>query len=69
MTTAPSPSESEFATAEEAEAHDRWFRKEVDAALREADDPATQWVPHDQVMANMDAIIEVAEKKLATRKS
>lgn len=69
MTTALSPIASEFATAEEAEAHDRWFRQQVEAALREADDPATQWIPHDQVMANMEALIEAAEKKHAGRRS
>ncbi|TDG01891.1 hypothetical protein E1N52_42615 [Paraburkholderia guartelaensis] len=69
MNTTLSPIESEFATAEEAEAHDRWFRKQVEAALREADDPATQWVAHDQVAASMEAIIAAAEKKHAARRS
>ncbi|WP_205183675.1 stability determinant [Burkholderia sp. LMG 13014] len=52
-----SPIESEFATAEEAEAYDRWFRAEVQASL---DDP-TPNVPHDQVMADMRAML--AERK------
>lgn len=34
--------------AHEAAEHDQWFRAEVQAALIEADDPATQWVSHDQ---------------------
>lgn len=34
--------------AHEAVEHDQWFRAEVQAALIEADDPATQWVSHDQ---------------------
>lgn len=52
-----SPIESEFATAEEAEAYDRWFRAEVQASL---DDPSPN-VPHDQVMADMRAML--AERK------
>ena len=38
----------------DAAAHDRAFRADVEAALREADDPATKWVPHDKVMAKLD---------------
>lgn len=53
------PIESEFATAEEAEAYDRWFREQVQAAI---DDPCPA-IPHDQVMAEMRAII--AKKKAA----
>ena len=29
--------------------HDAWFRAEVEQALREANDPATIMVPHEQV--------------------
>lgn len=35
--------------AHAAAAHDAWFRGQVEAALREADDPGTDWVPHDVV--------------------
>ena len=49
-----SPIESEFATTEEAEAYDRWFRAKVEAALR--DNSPT--IPHDEVMAEIDALIE-----------
>ncbi|MFM0593994.1 type II toxin-antitoxin system RelB family antitoxin [Paraburkholderia dilworthii] len=52
-----SPIESEFATAEEAEAYDRWLRAEVQASL---DDPAPN-VPHDKVMGDMRALL--AERK------
>lgn len=48
-----SPIESEFATAEEAAAYDRWFRDQVQEAI---DDPRPS-IPHDQVMAEMRAII------------
>ncbi|HEY0622207.1 stability determinant [Sphingomonas sp.] len=48
------PIYSEFDTEEEAEAHDKWFRAQVEAALASTE-PDT---PHDQVMAEIDAIIE-----------
>lgn len=48
------PIYSEFDTEEEAEAHDKWFRAQVEAALKSTE-PDT---PHDQVMAEIDAIIE-----------
>lgn len=57
--TAHSKIESEFATPEDAEAHDAWFRAKVQAALD--DDGPT--IPHEQVMAEMRALIE--EKKRA----
>ena len=41
------PIESEFATTEEAEAYDAWFRAQVEASLA---DPRPG-IPHDQVMA------------------
>lgn len=54
-----SPIESEFASAEEAEAYDRWFRAEVEAALAE---PGPR-IPHDQVMAEMRARIAAARNR------
>lgn len=51
------PIESEFETTEEAEARDAWFRAEVEASLA---DPSPS-IPHDQVMAELRAII--ASKK------
>ena len=54
-----SPIESEFATTEEAEAYDRWFRARVQASL----DDTHRSMPHDQVMAEMDAIIADAEQR------
>ncbi len=35
----------------EQAAHDDWFRREVDAGLAEASDPATETVSHDDVAA------------------
>jgi hypothetical protein len=65
MTTAFSPIESEFATVAEAEAYDRWFRAKVQASL--ADKRPT--IPHDQVMADMEAIVQAAERKRAAIRS
>jgi hypothetical protein len=49
-----SPIESEFATTEEAEAYDAWFRAKVAKALAST----KPRIPHDQVMAEMQAIID-----------
>ncbi len=48
------PIESEFASTEEAEAYDAWFR----AKVREALDDPRPGIPHEQVMAEMQAIID-----------
>ena len=53
-----SPLVSEFATTEEAEAYDRWFRAKVRASLA---DPRPS-VPHDEVMASARAAIEAARQ-------
>ena len=56
-----SPIESEFATTDEAAAYDHWFRTQVQEAI---DDPRPS-IPHDQVMAEMRAII--AQKRAARK--
>jgi predicted transcriptional regulator len=38
---------------QEEVAHEAWFRAEVEQAIREADDPAAEWVPHDMVKQDM----------------
>jgi hypothetical protein len=48
------PIESEFASTEEAEVYDAWFR----AKVREALDDPRPGIPHEQVMAEMQAIID-----------
>ncbi|NWA26332.1 antitoxin [Pseudomonas gingeri] len=48
-----SPIVSEFETEELAASYDRWFRAKVQASL---DDPRPN-VPHDEVMAEMRALI------------
>jgi len=55
------PIESEFATTEEAEAYDAWLRAEIEASLA---DPRPG-IPHDQVMAELRAIIEAKKAKHA----
>ncbi len=59
MSATLSPIESEFTTADEAQAYERWFRAQVQASL---DDPRPS-VPHDQVMAEIDQIIAEAERQ------
>lgn len=49
-----SPIVSEFATPEEAAAYEEWLRAKVAASL--ADERPS--IPHDEVMAEMRAIIE-----------
>ena len=55
------PIESEFATTEEAEAYDAWFRTQVEASLADT----RPGIPHDQVMAELRAIIEAKKAKHA----
>lgn len=47
--------------AHAALAHDRWFRNQVEQALKEADDPAAQWV------SNETAMTEAATRRAAWR--
>ena len=35
--------------AHEAAAHDKWFRDQIEEAIKEADDPNTDWVLHEDV--------------------
>ncbi|KQS04593.1 stability determinant [Sphingomonas sp. Leaf357] len=56
-----SPIESEFASTEEAEAYDAWFRAKVQAAL-DSDEPG---IPHEEVMAEMRQIIDDARARAA----
>lgn len=39
--------------AHEAATHDKWFREQVEIALKEADDPNTEWVSHEMVKQDM----------------
>jgi hypothetical protein len=48
------PIESEFDTAEEAEAHDAWVHAKVERALAST----KPRIPHDEVMAKAQAVLE-----------
>ena len=48
------PIVSEFASTEEEEAYDRWFRAKVREALEDEQPP----VPHDQVVTESLAIVQ-----------
>ncbi|WP_306606813.1 hypothetical protein [Azonexus sp.] len=54
-----SPIISEFDTDEQAAHHDGWFKAQVAASI-EDDQPC---LPHDQVMAELEAIISEAEQQ------
>jgi len=58
MNTVLSPIESEFATTEEAEAYERWFRAKVQESL----DDTRPNIPHDEVMAEMRQLLEDKRK-------
>ncbi|MDO9587775.1 MAG: hypothetical protein Q8R45_13560 [Brevundimonas sp.] len=53
------PIESEFASTEEAEAYDVWFRAKVARSLADTRPP----IPHDEAMAHVKAIIDRKRKK------
>ena len=59
MTTKLDPLISEFDTQEQADSYDKWFRAKVQAGI---DDPR-QRIPHDEVMAKMQAIIDAAVER------
>ena len=61
MHTVLDPIVSEFQTEEQAASHDQWFRAEVEKALANSNPR----IPHDQVMAEMRALIESKRKKFA----
>lgn len=61
MPTVLDPIVSEFATQEDADAYDVWFRAKVEEAL---DDPRPS-IPHDQVMAHIDNLIAKFEPRAA----
>ncbi|MGY2682677.1 type II toxin-antitoxin system RelB family antitoxin [Pseudomonas tolaasii] len=59
MSTPLSPIVSEFETQEQADSYDSWFRAKVQASI---DDPRPS-IPHDQVMAEMRALLEARRKE------
>ncbi len=56
-----SPIESEFETTEDAEAYDVWFRAKVQAALAST----KPRIPHDEVVAKIQALIDSKERDAA----
>jgi hypothetical protein len=52
------PRVSEFESVEDAERYQKWFREEIEASLS---DPAPS-IPHDEVFAEMDALIAAKRK-------
>jgi hypothetical protein len=50
---------SEFATVEEAEAYERWYREKVSRSMADT----RPRIPHDEVMAEMEDIISAAERR------
>ena len=56
---------SEFETENQAANHDQWFRTKVQQAL----DSKAPRIPHDQVMAEMEAIIAKAEQQLLAKQA
>ncbi len=58
-----SPFASEFDTEEQAIDYDHWFRSQIQASL----DDGRPCVAHDEVMAEMDAIIAEAEQSQRKR--
>ncbi|MFP4263027.1 MAG: stability determinant [Halomonas sp.] len=59
MTTPLSPIVSEFETEEQAASYEAWLKDKVAASLADPRPP----IPHDEVMAEMDAIIDDAERR------
>jgi len=68
MNTALSPIESQFATTDEAEAYDVWFRAKVEKSLEIADRPDSVRISHDEVMSKARTRIEAKMKENATRR-
>jgi len=63
MLTPLDPIVSEFETEEQAARYDRWFRAKVEASLA---DPGPG-IPHDEVMAEMEALIAEKQKQREKR--
>ncbi len=59
MSTVLSPLVSEFETEEQETSYTTWLKAKIQASLSDQ----RQNIPHDEVMAEMDAIIAEAEAK------
>ena len=65
MNTVFTPIESEFTSAEQELAYDRWLREKVEASLVKADDPSPPRYSTDEVMRRMNAIVQAAQARHA----
>ena len=54
-------------TDQERADYDAWLDAELEQRLREADDPATKWIPHEQVMDEMEALLKERIARAAKR--
>lgn len=68
MNTVLSPIESQFATTDEADAYDVWFRAKVEKSLELADQPNAVRLSHDEVMSKARTRIEAKIKENAARR-
>ncbi|MGJ8518415.1 type II toxin-antitoxin system RelB family antitoxin [Carnimonas bestiolae] len=59
MRTPFDPRISEFATQEDADSYDKWFREKIERSLADT----RPGVPHDQLMAELDEIIAKTESR------
>ena len=66
MSAAFTPIESEFSSAEQELAYDRWLSAKVAASLAKADDPLTPRYSTGEVMRRMDAIVQAAQARHAS---
>ncbi|CAG9258655.1 conserved hypothetical protein [Burkholderia cepacia] len=51
------------------QSHDEWFLEQVRQALIEADDPLTDWVPHEIVKTEMQRQREALLERILHRQS
>lgn len=52
---------------QQAVAHDRWFRGEVERALREADAPGASWIDHDTLFSELEAYAAQPRAEIGSR--
>jgi hypothetical protein len=48
--------------------YEAWVDAELEQRLREADDPASKWIPHEQVVAETRALIDRIAETLAGKR-
>jgi hypothetical protein len=55
--------------AQDAEAYDAWYRAEIEQGLKEADDPATEKLPHAQAMSMLTQMRDASRAETSARAS